>query len=506
MKKNIFIFSTIVLAFTLQSCEDLLKLDPVSSLVYGSFWTSEESARVAMIGLHATMRERHMEFHHMGELRSDLYGGANGLEREPDESIPLIYNDIRTDNAPYENWAYFYTDLHYINDAIKNIPNIEFASQNEKNYLIGQAYGMRAYYYYTMLRTWGGVPIVTEPTESLDLSQLQKPRGSKQDVMDLIKSDLKASLDAFGDMNHFQNNSRRRWSRAASLMLKADVYIWSGTHHNGGTADYTEAKLALEKIIGNSNFDLLSDFSSVFKYKNKNNKEIIFAYNFENNEATNGMGRFQAKQAHISTYYDYNGVKFGSALSLNGSSGYHPSEDRYLAVLFEDYPLDSRADATWIRVYKAPGHNEADLVAAIGNKFMGDVVAGLRVMIDDKPVYRYAYALLLLAEAKNLLGEDPSNEINLIRKRAYGANFNPDIHTYVNQSKEKNTEAILKEGLKEMGMEGVRWWDLRRAGDAYVFKHNKYFNPGDEYKLLLPITREMIGRNPALEQTPGYTN
>lgn len=459
-----------------------------------------------MVGLHATMRERHMEFHHMGELRSDLYGGSNGLEREPDESIPLIYNDIRTDNAPYENWASFYSDLHRINDAIKNIPCIDFASKNEKNYLIGQAYGMRAYYYYTMLRTWGGVPIITEPTESVDFSNLKKPRGTKQEVMDLIKSDLKASLEAFGDNESFQNGSRRRWSRAATLMLKADVYIWSGTHHQGGAADYQEAKAALGKIVGNSNFGLLSDFSSVFKYNNKNNKEIIFAFHFESDQATNGMGRFQAKQAHISGYYDYNGVKFGTTLALTGSSGYHPSEDANLGVLFEDYPLDKRADATWIRVYKAPGHNASDLVAAVGNKFMGNVVGGLRVMVDDKPVYRYAYALLLLSEAKNLLGEDPSNEINLLRKRAYGANFNPSIHTYVNQSKHLNTEAILKEGLKEMGMEGFRWWDLRRAGDAYVFEHNKYLNPGDEYKLLLPITREMIGRNPALEQTPGYTN
>ena len=43
-----------------------------------------------------------------------------------------------------------------------------------------------------------------------------------------------------------------------------------------------------------------------------------------------------------------------------------------------------------------------------------------RSWLDDYPIYRYADCLLLLAEAKALLGEDIAAEINAVRERAYG--------------------------------------------------------------------------------------
>ena len=105
-----------------------------------------------------------------------------------------------------------------------------------------------------------------------------------------------------------------------------------------------------------------------------------------------------------------------------------------------------------------------------------------------------------------MLGEDPSAEINQIRARAYGANYNAATQDYVNGSKVANTNAILTERYKEFVGEGKRWWDLRRAGDSFVIENIRFLNPGDEYKLLLPIPQGMIGRNPLLDQTPGYTN
>jgi hypothetical protein len=125
-------------------------------------------------------------------------------------------------------------------------------------------------------------------------------------------------------------------------------------------------------------------------------------------------------------------------------------------------------------------------------------------MDNDVPVYRYADVLLLLAEAKTRLGEDPSEEINAVRMRAYGDNYDADDMSYSNGSEDENIEAILQERYKEFLLEGKRWWDLRRAGDQYVFDNVEFLEPGEEYLLKLPITLDMIGRNPLLEQTQGY--
>lgn len=172
---------------------------------------------------------------------------------------------------------------------------------------------------------------------------------------------------------------------------------------------------------------------------------------------------------------------------------------------------DDRKDATFIRLYTDnnggvgyASYNEPAYYGSIFNKFLGKVDGTQRIFESDVPVYRYADVLLLLAEAKNLLGEDPSGEINQIRERAYGANYNPAIHAYTNSSQTDNANAILDERYKEFIGEGKRWWDLRRAGDSYVFDNISFISSSNSHLLLLPITEGMIGRNPLLQQTAGY--
>ncbi|HBE42405.1 MAG TPA: RagB/SusD family nutrient uptake outer membrane protein [Bacteroidales bacterium] len=499
MKKLlIIIISTVALG--LYSCDDdFLNVDPVSTLTYGSYWVSEEAARVALTGIHATIRARDLAFFQIGDVRSDIYGGP-GFESPNDEIY--IMHEIRIDNAVQENWGGFYTDLHRINEAIKYIPTINFTNENEKQYLLGQLHGLRAYYYYIMLMTWGAVPLVTEPTESINFKELAKPRTPEQEIMAQIKSDLTASLNAFGTQNQFQ--SRQKWSKAASLVLKGDVYLWSGTHLGGGTGDYQQAKAALQEVVGMSGLALLSNYKSVFAYSSKGNNEIIYAFHHEKDQRTSGFhSAMTGRMTELMNMYTEDGNLLGTSLALAGGSRYRPSEDN-LSVLFEDHPLDQRPAATWIRLYRDQARTQYG--GAITGKFLGTLISGVRYHIDDQPVYRYAYAILLLAEAKNLLGEDPSEQINLIRKRAFGANYDPNLHAYTNSTKHENTEAILREHLKEFQQESNRWWTLRRAGNSYVIDHIQYLSPGEEYKFLLPITRDMIGRNPALIQTPGYGN
>jgi hypothetical protein len=193
---------------------------------------------------------------------------------------------------------------------------------------------------------------------------------------------------------------------------------------------------------------------------------------------------------------------------VNGGNRYGPSEE---VLLLTDDNLDSRKNATFIRLYTDdngglgyPIYDASKYFGSVINKFAGTVDGSIRISDNDVPLYRYADVLLMIAEAKNYLNQDPSTEINLVRQRAYGANYVGAIHGYSNGTPTENTNAILEERYKEFLAEGKRWWDLRRAGDSYVLDNIDFLNPGDEYKLLLPITLDMIGRNPLLEQTPGY--
>ena len=52
-----------------------------------------------------------------------------------------------------------------------------------------------------------------------------------------------------GDNYGFRNDSQRYfWSKAATMMLKGEVYMWRGKHMGGGNEDYTNS----EKCIAGS--------------------------------------------------------------------------------------------------------------------------------------------------------------------------------------------------------------------------------------------------------------
>jgi len=135
-------------------------------------------------------------------------------------------------------------------------------------------------------------------------------------------------------------------------------------------------------------------------------------------------------------------------------------------------------------------------------KYIGTTSGTSQIYNNDYPVYRYADVLLLLAEAKAKLGEDPSAEINAIRQRAYGAGYTP----HVNGTITDNMNAVLEEYLREFIAEGKRWWALRRAGDSYVYANLNptYFSATSTAKFLLPLSQTMLTSDPLLTQTPGY--
>src|SRR5690606_35409088 len=90
--------------------------------------------------------------------------------------------------------------------------------------------------------------------------------------------------------------------------------------------------------------------------------------------------------------------------------------------------------ATFRDVYTLEESGEIKYFSTYASKYDGIVSGGFRLFVDDVVIYRYADVLLLKAEIKNALGQDPSDEINQIRMRAYGENFKD--FQFVNGSRE----------------------------------------------------------------------
>ena len=492
-----------VAAITLGACESELELESPSELTTAGFWDTEEGSRTAHTGLYANLRDEAEDFWLLGEMRSDTWGGKT---YESAFNISLIESNISEATAPFGGWAGLYSKIHRINDFLANTPEVAFINEADKSHLMGQAYGLRALYYYTLLKTWGDVPVILEPVGVIDPANLSRARSPQSEVVSLIKTDIEASLSAFGADDSFWDGNKNFWSKAATLTLKGDVFIWSGNLLGGGASDFNEAKTALQQIAS-FGISLESNISDLWGVDGEGNSEFIFALQYKQDEASNFYNILTGRSTEINPQFDDKGASMTDFV-ISGANRYGQSEK---TILLLDDNDDSRKDATFIRLYiddnggaGYTAYNEPAYFGAVFNKFLGQVIGSERIFENDVPVYRYADVLLLLAEAKNLLGEDPTDEVNQIRQRAYGANYVEITHGFTNGTQTENANAILDERYKEFVGEGKRWWDLRRAGDSFVFANISFLSLGDEFKLFLPITTDMIGRNPALTQTQGY--
>lgn len=504
------ILSGLCLLIVFSSCQKKLELTPISSVSDASYWKSPDQFDAFVAGLHARFRSHNSAFQILGEMRADIFGTEPGLPNYPGtftgeatQGVERLWlQNLDLDNPGVSNFGGFYSNIVQLNLLIDKISNTTVVTNANKNYYLGIAYGMRAFYYFQLTRAWGNVVIITDPVYSIDISNLAKAASPAADVIALIKSDIDKSIASFGSDYSFRN-TKSYWSKAATLMLKAEIYLWT-SNRGGGNTDATTALNSLTDIQTNvAGLSLQSSYANVFATTARGNSEIILASRYLLNEATQAFVpvSFTPQTSLIVNFHDSVGARQFTSTTDNWGGLLRASVRVSTFRKFND--LDSRKSASIQPAYSKPAATYV-MAGCFVKKFAGEQNAGLRAYTNDFPIYRYADLLLLMAEAKVILGQSPATEINLVRARAFGVNYLSALHGFPNQAIDADAkESILQERLFEFVFEGKRWHDLRRMGDAYVFAHTTVL-PSEAYKVLWPIDRNSLTNNRSLEQTPGY--
>ncbi len=528
-----------LMAFT--SCESLDQT-PKDYFASTTFWQDAAQVSGYMTGLNSYLRSSYGDNFLMGEIRGGLLGdGDDGtgvsVFGESMYAQTIIKQDLREDNALFNNWNSIYSYIVRVNLAIQQIPNCSFLTDKEKALYLAEAYGMRAYYYFFLYRTWGNVPLVTDVaiTEGeVSAAALSRPRSNASEIMKLMKQDIDESEAQYKAAGSNGWQDQYNWSLYATLILKANIYAWAAEVTTGdqtatGTADLRTAKTALQTIISSGKFKLMPQFYQAFRsdFKDQNTENILAAPFNQTDKVYFPNISYALSQANFFTAaYDLNNKPlkldktqtYGTYTLINGIVRYQYKESFWRS--FD--ATDTRRDATFFPVKgnpdkEATGSNFGVLVPKFAGTY--STSEGTHYLDDDGPIFRYAEVLLLMAEIENDLGNDPSSYINEIRQRAYyGSTYTP----YTNKSKYENTKAILFESDKEFVFEGKRWFNLIRmkdaSGQSLVFDPsvNYPFIPGamgsegailsssDAYKVLWPLSTSTMNNDPALTQTAGY--
>lgn len=523
---------------TLLTACDSLDQAPEDFFASGNFWKDKEQTAGYMIGLHSLLRSSYSLHFEMGEVRGGLLGDGAGtgasLFGETLNSQPVIKQDLRKDNAYFNNWAGIYNYILQVNLALQELERANFLSEQQKKLYLAQAYGMRAYYYFFLYRTWGSVPLIKDVTVlngKISAEKLSKKRAKASEIMAFLKEDINTSEKLFHAYGSDAFKDQYTWSEYATLMLKANIYAWAANVATDdcqatGKADLMTAKEALQKIINSGKFKLMPEFYQAFRtdFKQKNTENILaVSYNTTDKKYMPYIELCCAQKNFFTAAYDENNNQlsldnkdeFGTNTFVDGLIRYQYKESFWKA--FDK--KDSRRDATFFVV---KGSKEKKLTGSnfglLLKKFSGhyDAAEGAHYFDCDGPIFRYAETLLLMAEIENNLANDPSCYINQIRKRAYGESY----PVYTKQNQYENTKAILAEADKEFVFEGKRWFNLLRMKDAqgsslvfdvsvnYPFipnqKEGAILSTNEAYKTLWPISVGTMTNDPAIEQTPGY--
>ena len=173
MKK---IFNYILAGCLATSFTGCLDMEPVSSITDANYWKDASQFEAFNVGLHGMLRERSYTIFELGEPRADIYN-ANPFTGEATQGVErMIDNTLNAANPVISNFGDFYTLINQLNLMISHTETTDLLDANVKNYYLGEAYGMRAYVYFHLLRSWGGVVLHLDYTEgsSIDIGNLSK--------------------------------------------------------------------------------------------------------------------------------------------------------------------------------------------------------------------------------------------------------------------------------------------------------------------------------------------
>lgn len=384
-------------------------------------------------------------------------------------------------------WNYNYAGINRANQALAMLPKLDQVSPALKTRLEGEAKFLRAFMYFTLVKGYGGVPIVDHlPVPGNDDDRImQLTRKSTAEVYAFIEKDLNDAIQALPLKSSYSGSDVVRASQGAAYALLAKVNLYQ--------KNWQKVVDNCDKVTG---YSLVSDYSLQYKKEGEFGPESIFEINGIGGTSSPGfgIGNYTVSQAPRGA----GGWGWGfNTPSQNLADAYEPGDVRRAAtIIFRGSTLyDGTVIASTV---SNPMYNYKAYSSAFSNQEFTDT--NLRYL-------RYAEVILMKAEALNELGQTSAAIplINQIRHRA-GLGDTPAL------AQTDVRKAIWKERRLEFAFEHDRWFDLVRTGQAEAamkadvsptFPNGKTFVVGKHE--LYPIPALVVQQSGGVtSQNPGY--
>jgi starch-binding outer membrane protein, SusD/RagB family len=366
--------------------------------------------------------------------------------------------------------------------AVELIGQMELPTMEKERY-IGEAKFLRAYYYWNLVRIFGGVPLIDKVLSSQNDIETASVRSSQDAIYDFIESDLRAAVTSLPQTISRQEYGRP--SRGAAQMFLSKVYLYR--------EKWGLSKSMIDQVIDSRTYDLVADYRTIWRESGEFSKESLWEVNAVTTNPTRGLVGYSEVQGMRGSGDGDFGWGFNvpsASLIASYETGDIRKDGTILqsgTTLWDGYSTSSSLPN--------PFYNYKAYVSRISetNFNRNESNKNLRV-------FRFGEALLIKAEVENELGDTTASKtaLNQLRQRA---GLKPIF------AKDKSTlrDKIFHERYIEMAMEHDRLFDLRRTRRAGTILRAQGKPYVDGKHDLFPIPQRQIDLSGGkLSQNPGY--
>ncbi|WP_299550563.1 RagB/SusD family nutrient uptake outer membrane protein [Seonamhaeicola sp.] len=498
------------------SCEgNLTDLENIGTQTAEVYFNDPENALAGLNSVYAATQDD--EFFVYGDILSDdaLKGGSSFFDWVDREYLRQ-FTANSGNGVSGGTWSLLYTTIVRANEVINSLPDATF-DEDLKQRIIGEAKFLRAYAYSKLVPLFGGVPLVTA---DFTVDNLTAPRSTVSEIYTFIKQDLDDAIAVLPEKSQYAASDLGRATKGAARMLKVRVLMQetgysynsvlsaSAGHSVDVSANWNEVYNLTSDIINSGEYELASNFATIWEEEGENNIESIFEIQHKqtNNEWGESVGNTTIVQMG-------NRDDWGWCFNLPTDALYNTflsSDPRILCTIYgQEFDILFGVKQTWDKqIWTLTDDSTKDFVTSCrlnrkyalakearhGNHNNQDV---------NKRVMRYAEVLLAHAEAAYYKGmeSDARDYVNMVRNRAQnstmplgaseGQTSNYTYDTFAGASVPDILSTgndllldIWKERRMELALEGIRYFDIIRTGriDLLPFTDNYTSHDG-----LLPI-------------------
>jgi starch-binding outer membrane protein, SusD/RagB family len=470
MKNINSIYKFVLLILFTTACQESLDLAPKDQISDASFWKTSAQFQLAANDFYYSLQGAH----NYTDINSDIAFGQGSNPVSNGSYIAMANSDL---------WNSSYTGIRATNYLLEKASESGLAAE-EVDRWVGEALFFRAYYYWNLAKTFGGVPLITTVLD-VTSEELYSERSSQQQVIDFVLNDLNEAISKLPKQSQLTETEIGRVTQGAALALKARAALYQGTwnkyHGEGDAAPYlSQAVDAANQLIASGEYSLYDaqgpeSYKYLFILQGDDSKEVILARRYYANRATHNWTRelwfnFMIPTKNLADLYlSKDGLPIDKSPLFEGYGTFESefeNRDPRMAMTFIVPGSEIYADGgIWAPTYPSFVGTNATQTGYLLRKFLDETLEATQFQGQyDFKEFRYGEVLLILAEALyesdgQISDADLDRTINLLRTRA-GMPSLTNAHVTTN-GLDMLTE-IRRERTVELAFEGFRRQDLRR--------------------------------------------